>query len=98
MTKEVEMGRGLSRNSIDELIGASKKKEEEKEKLQREVNRMEMESMKQSTIMLKIMSERLVSRGSGGGSTVDDYSISEAELLMNRLRRKWKKGKRTREK
>ncbi|GMR37043.1 hypothetical protein PMAYCL1PPCAC_07238, partial [Pristionchus mayeri] len=58
MEKEVAVGRGLSRNTIDELIGASKKKEDEKERLEREVNRMEVECMKQSTIALKMMAER----------------------------------------
>lgn len=58
LSKEVKMGRGLSRNTIDELIGASKKKEEEKERLQRQVNKMELENMRQSTMALKIMAER----------------------------------------
>lgn len=52
------MGRGLSRNTIDELIGASKRKEEEKERLERQVTKMELENMRQSTMALKIMAER----------------------------------------
>ncbi|KAF8361438.1 hypothetical protein PRIPAC_88361, partial [Pristionchus pacificus] len=58
LSKEVKMGRGLSRNTIDELIGASKRKEEEKERLERQVTKMELENMRQSTMALKIMAER----------------------------------------
>ncbi|GMT31666.1 hypothetical protein PFISCL1PPCAC_22963, partial [Pristionchus fissidentatus] len=58
LSAEVELGRGLSRSSIDELIGAAKRKEEEKEILRKEVNRMEMDRVTQSTMALTAMMER----------------------------------------